>query len=120
MNKALKDKWFGETIEERLLKIPNELEIDAVGLWQIISFGREGFGLTGAELVEYARLNILALLNRGAKPVIADFAGENDWKIKEGYGQTREEIAQAIISEWLISGKDPDVGGLWFALPEMF
>lgn len=119
MNKALKDKWFGETIEERLLKIPGELDIDAVGLWQIISFGREGFGLADTELVEYVRLNLFALLNKGAKPVIADLEGENDWKIKEGYGQTPEEIAHAVILEWLESGRDPDVGGLWFALPEM-
>ena len=49
--------------------VPNELPIDAVGLWQIMAAGRGGFELSGTELVEFVRLVLLALFEKGAKPV---------------------------------------------------
>lgn len=114
-----KDKFFGTPMSEWIAKVPNELEIDAVGLWQIIPAGRVSFGLDGEALITFTRRCLLALLSRGAKPVVGAVGDEeHDWKIIEGYCGTNEEVADAIISEWLASGKDPDVGGIWFALPE--
>lgn len=49
----LRDRFFGNTIEERVRSVPAEIAVDAVGLWQIVSFGREGFGLDGDALVDY-------------------------------------------------------------------
>jgi hypothetical protein len=70
MSGELRDKFYGSTIEERLSQVPNELAIDAIGLWQIVSFGRQGFDLSGEPLTDYVRRHILALLGKGAKPVI--------------------------------------------------
>jgi hypothetical protein len=60
MSGELRDKFYGSTIDERLMQVPNELAIDAVGLWQIVSFGRQGFDLSGEPLNEYVRRHILA------------------------------------------------------------
>jgi len=61
----MRGKFYGSTIDERLSQVPNELAIDAVGLWQIVSFGRQGFDLSGEPLTDYVRRHILALLGKG-------------------------------------------------------
>jgi hypothetical protein len=119
MSKILRDKFYGSTVEEWIQKIPGELPIDAVGLWQIVPFGREGFGLSGIELVDIVRRCILVLLSKGAKPVVGALDNVHIWTLVD-YGQSNETVADAIISEWITSGKDPDVGGVWFALPHIY
>ena len=47
--------------------VPYELPIDAVGLWQIMAAGRGGFELSGTELVEFVRLVLLALFEKGGQ-----------------------------------------------------
>src|SRR5258708_34332219 len=118
MKKELRDKFYGQTAEEWIEKIPGELPVDAVGLWQIVSFGREGFGLSGEELITVVRQGIAALLAKGAVPVVGAMDGIHVWT-PVNYGDTAEEIAEAIITEWRDSGREPDVGDVWFALPHI-
>ena len=118
MKKELRDKFYGQTVEEWIEKIPGELPIDAVGLWQIVSFAREGFELSGEELINVTRRSIAALLTKGAVPVVGAMDGVHFWT-PVSYGDTSEEICQAILTEWRNSGRDPDVGDVWFALPHM-
>lgn len=116
-----RDRFSGDTMSEYIAKVPNELLVDAVGLWQIVPYGRRGFGLEGDELVGYVRRNLHALLERGAKPVVGAVDGIHYWKVQGQYGTTPEEIADAVIREWLAAGGvDPDPGGLWFALPDVY
>lgn len=61
MSTILRDKFFGNTVEEWIDKVPGELSVDAVGLWQIVSVGCEGFGLSGSLLVDFVRQSILTL-----------------------------------------------------------
>ena len=119
MKKELRDKFYGHTVEEWIQKVPGELAVDAVGLWQIASFGREGFGLSGRELVDYVRQNLLALFARGAKPVQGALDNIYIWALVD-YGSTAGDMADRIINEWLNSGRDPDVGDVWFALPHIY
>jgi hypothetical protein len=119
MTKRVWDKYYGTTTEERLEQVPAELAIDAVGLWQIVSFGMDAFELSGADLVDYVRRHILSLLSKGAKPVRGAMDGVHYWKVMH-YGNSPDEIADAIIAEWLKSGRDPDFGGVWFALPHIY
>jgi hypothetical protein len=119
MKKELRDKFYGSTIEERLAQVPAELAIDAVGLWQVVSFGREGFNLSGSELVDYVRRHILALLAKGAKAVVGARDNVHYWVLVD-YGRNPDEIADAIISEWLASGREPGPGDVWFALPHIY
>jgi hypothetical protein len=115
-----KDRFSGISLSEWVERMPNELSIDAVGMWQIVPFGRKGFGLEGEELVAFTRRCVDALLQRGAKPVVGAVDGIHYWELKGNYGDTNDKVTEAVISEWLASGQDPDAGGLWFALPKIY
>ncbi len=119
MNSQLRDKFYGWTIEERIAGVVFELEQDAVGLWQIVSFGRQGFDLSGDALRNYVRRHVLALLENGAKPVtaVANAVHGRGWLPLE-YGRAPDRIADAIVTEWLAGGEDSDFR-VWFALPGM-
>jgi hypothetical protein len=110
-------KW---TVDEWIAAVPNELSRDAIGLWHIVSTGRNGFGLSGAELVDYVRRNLLALFANGAKPVIGGIDKEYLWGRVGKYGDDPQQMADAIIDEWLTSGHDPDAGDVWFATPNVY
>jgi hypothetical protein len=118
MKKELRDKFYGQTVEEWIEKLPGELPIDAVGLWQVASFAREGFGLSGEELITVVRQGIAGLLAKGAVPVVGAMDDIHVW-VRVNYGDTAGEISEAIITEWRNSGREPDVGDVWFALPHI-
>jgi hypothetical protein len=111
------DKYFGIPLSEWIDKTPNELEVDAVGLWQIIPVGRDSFGLQGLPLDDFVRRSIVALICRGAVPVRPAAAEQGFWARQFQYGESAEEIATKIIEEWKASGIDPDQDGVWFSLP---
>lgn len=110
------DKYFGIPISEWIDKTPNELAVDAVGLWQIIPVGRDSFNLTGGDLEEFAKRSIIALINRGAVPVRPAPAKDGFWEKQLQYGNSPDEIANAITEEWKNSGVDPDHDGIWFSI----
>jgi hypothetical protein len=87
-------------------------------LWQIVPFAREAFELSGEELVNVVRRSIAALLAKGAVPVVGAMDGVHFWT-PVSYGDNSEEICQAIVTEWRNSGRDPDAGDVWFALPHI-
>jgi hypothetical protein len=118
MKKELRDKFYGQTVEEWLEKLPGELPVDAVGLWQIVSLAREGFGLSGEELITVVRQGIAALLAKGAVPVVGARDDIHVWTPVD-YGDSAGEISEAIITEWRNSGREPNVGDVWFALPHI-
>jgi hypothetical protein len=119
MREEPKDKYHGISMSEWISRVPNELDRDAVGLWQIVPVGRDSFSLAGNDLVDFVRRCLLELFARGARPVEANDVGINDWKLKEEYGTTPEEMADSIIHEWKESGRDPSpVNSIWFMLPE--
>lgn len=95
-----RDKGSGETISEAISQYPQELDRDAVGIWQIVPGGRMDFGLSGDALADYVRRTIYALLDAGAVPVRHVPGNGFRWSRQKQYGLTREEIAEAIIAEW--------------------
>ena len=107
------DTPLGEWIE----KVPNELAIDAVGLWQIIPALRKSFGLAGDALDDAIRTTLRGVLARGARPVKGSLTRPNAWEEVQEYGG-RNDIVEAVIDEWKAMGRDPDVGDVWFILPE--
>ncbi|MGZ3304603.1 MAG: hypothetical protein ACXU8U_01980 [Asticcacaulis sp.] len=108
-----KHKLFGIPLSEWIEKIPNELELDAVGLWQIIPTFKEEFGLEGANLQVALSQAIAALMLRGAVPVDGV-----TWSRKENYGTTPLEIAANVMKEIEARKITPDLEGLWFAIPD--
>ena len=116
MNTESNHRTYGLTVGEWIAKTPAELDDDAVGLWQIVNNGRRGFGLEGAALVDFVVRSVVELVKAGAQPVDSRESGRL-WRVKPGYGEQPEEIAKNVVAEWQLSGQDPDVSGLWFALP---
>ena len=112
-----RDQVCGQTVMEYIQTVAGELPIDAVGLWQIVPAGRQRFKLTGDDLTEFVSRCVSALLVSGARPVVGGNGTEYDWILQPQYGETREEIVDAVLKEWLASGGgDCDPGGLWFTL----
>jgi len=110
------DKYFGIPLSEWIERTPNELEFDAVGLWQIVSTGQENFDLDKEALKDFVRRSVVALVKRGAVPALPSSAEGKYWEKQCQYGNVPEEIASNIISEWQRSEKITDENGLWFTL----
>jgi hypothetical protein len=111
-----KHKSFGIPLDQWIATIPNELEFDAVGLWQIIPTFRDAFGLSGEELTTATRQALRGLLSAGALPVIASSRAGEDWEFDDSYGTTASEIEENIVTRWLSPNDPPDLGDVWFAL----
>lgn len=112
MTNVPKHREFGTPITEWVEKIPNELEVDAVGLWQVVpSFSAE-FGLSGLELERYLRLAIEALIERGAVPVEAPDTGLIRHDLFSNGVPDTEKVMQYLVS----LGRDPTVDDVWFEL----
>ena len=114
MTKEPINKYFGTPMSEWIDRVPNELDVDAVGLWQIIPVGIEDFGLVGEHLEDFSRRCILALLQRGAIPVRPASTSDKCWEPETAYRGSHEEIANQIIEEWNAGKLIPDHDGLWF------
>lgn len=112
--------YFGTPLDEWMDCYPYELERDAVGLWQVIPSLRKDFGLTGNALESATRTVLIALLDRGAHPIIGSIQHPGTWERITRYGETPAEIVDAVIAEWHASGRDPDVGDVWFGLPDFY
>lgn len=115
---ALIDFWrqssVGDTAAEYIVTIPDEIDSDGEGLWKIVPGGRS-FGFDGDELAEFVRLCVLRLLQVGAVPVRHAEKGELEWVEQTQYGTTIEEIADAVVTEWLeAGGGNPEWDYLWF------
>ena len=119
MSSEPRHRQTNETMSECIAQYPGELDIDAVGMFQIVPGGRVDFGLAGDELTDYVRRAILALLDEGAVPVRGAPGSGYFWIHQKHYGTSREDIADAVIAEWLSLEDDPMVlvGAAWFARP---
>lgn len=120
MNAEPINKYSGMTLSDWVKSCPNELDIDAVGLWQIIPTMRRSFGLSGSDLDQAVRDALHALLARGALPVVGAMSdGVGHWAYTPRYGEEASAIVETVIAEWHAMGRDPDVGDVWFALPHL-
>jgi hypothetical protein len=120
MNLEKLDKDYGVSISDWLSMVPNELPRDAVGMFQIVPAGRDGYSLVGPDLIEFVRRGIDALLKAGAVPVRGQRGADYEWIRQKQYGSTDAEITESIITEWLAMPDDPLVlcgEGVWFARP---
>ena len=114
-----RERYFGQTVDECIAEWVEELARDATSLWHIVTAGREGFEFSGAELVDFVRRSLLALFTAGAKPV----KGGDEvylWDRVTKYGDDPQQMTDAIIDEWQKSGRDPTIGGIWFATPNVY
>jgi hypothetical protein len=108
---------YGTPLSQWIFSLANELDVDEVGFWQVAPEGRDGFGLTGPDLDDFVRQSLRALLGRGAVPMRHIPGNGRVWTWQQSYGTSAEEMAEAIVQEWIGAGRpDPDLGDLWFGL----
>ncbi|MEJ2632818.1 MAG: hypothetical protein P8015_16685 [Acidihalobacter sp.] len=107
-----KHREFGTPITEWVEMIPNELEADAVGLWQLVPCFSADFGLSGRELEKYLHLAIEALIKRGAVPVEAPDTGLVRQDLLSNGVPDVEKVMQYLAS----LGREPTVNDVWFEL----
>jgi hypothetical protein len=120
MSEEQRHRYYRTPISEWMERAANEMATDAVGVWDIVPNGRQGFGLEGEPLVDYVRRQIAVLLARGGVPVLGGgLGGEHHWVVQRQYGTRPGEILDNIMREWLERGAaDEDPEWLWFTLPE--
>ena len=121
MTDEVRDKFYNQTMSEVVYLIPGELPIDAVGLWQIVPKGRDGFSLSGSALADFVGRCIHALLEAGAVPVRGGKGTGYEWIMQSQYGATKDQIVENVVREWQQMTDDPLVlcgEGVWFALPD--
>lgn len=112
MSKKPTNRFFDTPIEEWLSLISNELEIDAVGLWQVVPPLVHDFGLVGKELELYVKQAITALINRGAVPI----SGKH-WEVRTDLFSPSGPDIELIMAYWQALDHEPTFEDLWFNLP---
>ena len=113
----LRHRTYGTPIEDTVESFPNELPIDAVGLWQIVNSLKRGFDLENSDLTKYVEKSVEALLKASAVPVIGS-AADKCWYRARAFGGQQKEIIEQVLAYLRHLGRDPDVGDIWFALPK--
>jgi hypothetical protein len=117
----LEHNHFELVIADVIKSIPMELDLDAVGLWQIIPFD-EKYDLNENEYRIFLYKTIISLMQNGAVPVVGG-GSEYEWKEIDTFGKTAEDVANNISVRWTKDKKNKmtdnifDLGGVWFARP---
>jgi len=104
----------GDTVSNYVETISYYIDSDGESLWRIVPGGRT-FGFEGDELAEFVHLFVRRLLESGAVPVRPADEGPLNWVEQTQYGSSNEEIADAIVAEWLEAGGG-DQSGIGFGL----
>jgi hypothetical protein len=112
---------LGDTVADFIETLSYAIDGDGESLWHIVPAG-DSFGFTGADLSEFVRMCVSRLLEAGAVPVRHSPEGAKlRWTEQTQYGSTPDEIADAIVAEWLRSGGgDPTWEYLWFVTRRVF
>lgn len=121
MMAAVPNPPLDQEIKERIRLWLCELQIDAIGLWQIVPALRNGYELAGENLQRYLQIVVTALLRSGAKPVMG--CGPNgyySWRPTAIFGETVKAMARIIAAEWANNAAYPDVEDAWFAIQAIY
>jgi hypothetical protein len=100
-------------ITEWIERVPNELSVDAVGLWQVVP-GLRGFHLSSEQFESYLRLSVAKLVERGAIPVQG--SANRGWSVRADLAGT--QTVERVVEYWKALGREPEVSDIWFALPQ--
>jgi hypothetical protein len=60
------------------------------------------------------------MIEAGATPAVGDKVAAFGWSPALKYGNDPAGAADALVREWLDSGVDPNVDGVWFAFPAVW
>lgn len=121
MSTEPRHRVYRKTLSEWIALGPGSLDIDATALFHFIPTGERDFGLNGAELEDFVRRYIAALLDAGAIPVKSGKGTACDWVPSRQYGTEKGEIIDNVVKAWHSIGNDPiELAwlGIWFARPD--
>jgi hypothetical protein len=82
------NRFCGTPLSEWIASLPDDLDDDAVGLWEIIPALQHDFGLHQPELELAARRALAGILARGAQPVVGTPAQDGTWQQTARYGDS--------------------------------
>jgi hypothetical protein len=117
MKNEPKHSRYGTSMSEWILLTPQRLTDNGSGLWDIVP-QIKNFSLQGDDRFDFVHRTILALIDKGGRPVVASQT-QPIWEETFKYGTKPEEIADNVISEWVAEGAPDRVewGHWWFAYP---
>lgn len=113
MKEEITDRYFDIPMNEWIQHLPNELDYDIVGMWQVVPVGQDSFRLNGESLISFTKKCLVALLSNGGKFVVDKNASQNWQDIQKLQGDS-EQIADRIIHEWQKLHREPDWYQFWF------
>ena len=109
---------MNEEMKDAIIRYIKELDIDAVGLWQIVPDQKE-FNLSDDDFKNYFYDVILSLMKNGAIPVKSPYI--SNWDEITIYGNEPNDIANNIIAMWVKNKQDKSIfspqEGIWFKRP---
>lgn len=114
---------LSQRAKDYLERFADELSDDAIGFWQIAK-AADDFDLHGIDRSDFASRAILALLSRGAVPVmgVSDRKGGGHWRAAPEFGSTPDEIVATILrdSPYIEAKREKVhiVTWVWFMLPD--
>jgi hypothetical protein len=108
-----------EAVNEWIALVPNELGIDAVGLWQVVGPLRTQFGLSGEALATAVRSTVVGLVEAGAMPVQGD-SRDLRWHLRTDLASPAEAVVENVMNYLSALGRDPDVGDVWFTRAKFY
>lgn len=96
-------------MDEWAALVPNELERDAVGLWQFYSALQDSFGLHGDRLHHWTKKIVESLVERGAVPV----DGVEFRPVADHFVDSKPSVERIMEHIRSLTG-DPDFSEIWF------
>ena len=119
MNRSKFNQFLHTTFGKYIEASANELEIDAVALSFVVYNLRRAFDLDGDDLDEAVREVLTRMIvGRDGRPIQGCSDDGGYWSRVTRFGDDPEKIVEDVIREWHESGKDPEIGDIWFASPE--
>lgn len=113
-------RHWGTPLSDWIRRVPHELEVDAIGLWQIVPVLKHDFALTGVSLQSATARCIERILERGARVVQGSAHPGQFWEyVLEFRDGNATEAADRIAREWADRDDEPGFGDLWFAIPNV-
>ena len=92
-----------------------ELQIDAVGMWQVVGGARRSFPVSESRQAEAIAMAVSSLLAAGAQPVFGSHVTKGWHVAAEFQGHSAQNRILAYLQNL---NREPNIGDLWFALPE--
>ncbi len=116
IDRSKPSKFDGMALGDWIAYTPDELDVDAIALEQVVRGLRIGFDLHGDDLDKAVHELLTGIMARGARPIQGCSDDGGYWIRVTRFGDDPAAIVDGVMREWHEAGVDPDIGNVWFAL----